>query len=535
MRFFNTAGPVNSRDHYTLSPLSRVNIDEIISLIHQKKYFILHAPRQTGKTSCLLALMAHLNQMGEYSCLYINVEGAQAARENVSGAIGAIISEIKQRIKQYDLIPDTNNQVIDQLSDTNEFTLLNGYLTSLAQSTPHPFILLIDEIDALVGDSLISVLRQIRSGYDKRPDYFPSSVILCGVRDIRDYRIHSDSRKSVITGGSAFNIKAESLRLGNFSFEDITILFLQHTEETGQIFEKPVFKQVWDLTAGQPWLVNALGYEICFRMPEGKDRTRTITSDMVIQAKENLILRRETHLDQLTDKLKEERVRRVIEPILAGDSFESGFLSPDVEYVLDLGLIRQEQNGEIAIANRIYQEVIPRELSWNAQMGMALKQSWYLTPDNRLDTSSLLTAFQQFFREHQESWVDIFQYKEVAPQLLLMAFLQRVVNGGGRIDREYGLGRGRVDLYVAWPISPTKWQRVVIEMKIIRGSREKTIQDGITQVYRYADRCGADEAHLIVFDQTPGISWDEKIFRREEGYSGTPDYQCSFPVTVWGM
>jgi hypothetical protein len=66
--------------------------------------------------------------------------------------------------------------------------------------------------------------------------------------------------------------------------------------------------------------------------------------------------------------------------------------------------------------------------------------------------------------------VDIFQYKEVASQLLLMAFLQQVVNGGGRIDREYGLGRGRVDLYVAWPISPTIWPRVVIEMQIIRGS-----------------------------------------------------------------
>jgi hypothetical protein len=280
----------------------------------------------------------------------------------------------------------------------------------------------------------------------------------------------------VISGESAFNIKEESLRLGNFSMDDIRILFLQHTEETGQAFEEGVYSQVWDLTTGQPWLVNALGYEICFRMPEGKDRSRTLTPDQVIQAKENLILRRETHLDQLADKLKEDRVRRVIEPILAGDSFESGFLSPDVEYVLDLGLIQQEQNGEIAIANRIYQEVIPRELSWNAQMGMAVKQSWYLIPDNRLDTSALLTAIQQFFREHQESWVEIFRYKEVAPKLLLMAFLQRVVNGGGRIDREYGLGRGRVDLYVTWQVSPIIWQRVVIEMKIIRGSHEKTIR-----------------------------------------------------------
>jgi hypothetical protein len=467
--------------------------------------------------------------------LYINVEAGQTSRDDVKRGIQTVITQMATRT--LDTFGDSffMDRSRTAIADYGEDIAFETLLTLWCRTLKKPLILLIDEIDALVGDSLISVLRQIRSGYDKRPEGFPSTVILCGVRDIRDYRIHSYSGKSVITGGSAFNIKAESLRLGNFSFEDIQTLFLQHTEETGQIFEESVFSQVWDLTSGQPWLVNALGYEICFRIPEGKDRNRTITPDLVIQAKENLILRRETHLDQLTDKLKEERVRRVIEPILAGDSFESGFLSPDVEYVLDLGLIQQEKNGEIAIANRIYQEVIPRELSWNAQMGMALKQSWYLTPDKRLDIATLLTAFQQFFREHQESWVEIFQYKEVAPQLLLMAFLQRVVNGGGRIDREYGLGRGRVDLYVAWPVSTTLWQRVVIEMKIIRGTREKTIQDGLAQVYRYADRCGADEAHLIVFDQTPGKTWDEKIFRREEKYTGTPDISRSFPVTVWGM
>jgi hypothetical protein len=69
-------------------------------------------------------------------------------------------------------------------------------------------------------------------------------VILCGVRAIRDNRIHSYSGKSVITGGSAFNIKVDSLRLGNFSFDDIRTLFLQHIEETVQKFHKYVFLSV---------------------------------------------------------------------------------------------------------------------------------------------------------------------------------------------------------------------------------------------------------------------------------------------------
>ncbi|MCP4106533.1 MAG: ATP-binding protein, partial [Desulfobacteraceae bacterium] len=74
MRFFNTAGPVNCDDHYCLPPIDRFSIEEILYLIDQKKYFILHAPRQTGKTSSLLALMEYLNSVGKYKCLYFNVE-----------------------------------------------------------------------------------------------------------------------------------------------------------------------------------------------------------------------------------------------------------------------------------------------------------------------------------------------------------------------------------------------------------------------------------------------------------------------------
>ena len=150
-----------------------------------------------------------------------------------------------------------------------------------------------DEIDALVGDTSISVLRQVRAGYDSRPDAFPQSVILCGVRDVRDYRIHSSREKSIITGGSAFNIKATSVRLGNFKQADVQQLFRQHTEETGQAFHPEVLEQVWVYTSGQPRLVNALGYETCFEMKGNQDRHIEITSEMIETARENLILRRD--------------------------------------------------------------------------------------------------------------------------------------------------------------------------------------------------------------------------------------------------
>ena len=532
MRFFNTAGPVRCQDHYCLPPLQRFNLPEILNLIGQKKYFVLHAPRQTGKTTCLLALMDYINSQNTHRALYINVEGAQGAREDVSRGIKAILLQMATRAQDHLGDSFLIQQLPKAFEECGEDAALEILLSSWSKSSPKPIVLLIDEIDSLVGDTLISVLRQLRSGYDKRPAGFPSTVVLCGVRDVRDYRIHSDQGKTVITGGSCFNIKAESLRLGNFSRPEVEALYRQHTDETGQAFEPAALEKAWDLTAGQPWLVNALAYEACFKMPEGRDRSRPISCEMIIQAKERLISRRETHLDQLADKLREERVRRVIEPLLVGESFEKKFRSDDIDYVLDLGLISQDRTGAITIANQIYQEIIPRQLTWDSQAGMALQTGWYILPDGRLDLARLLEAFQQFFREHSESWIERFDYREAGPQLLMQAFLQRIVNGGGRVEREYGLGRGRTDLLVVWPY-PGGVQRAVIELKLLQRSRAATVREGLAQVKGYADRCGAEQAHLVIFDRTPGKPWSRKIFRKSEALARAEGRLQA--VGIWGM
>ena len=92
---------------------------------------------------------------------------------------------------------------------------------------PRPLVILIDEIDALVGDTLLSVLRQLRTGYVDRPRRFPHSIVLCRLRDVRDYRIHSSAENRLVLGGSAFNIKSESLRLGDFSEQETRALTAQ--------------------------------------------------------------------------------------------------------------------------------------------------------------------------------------------------------------------------------------------------------------------------------------------------------------------
>ena len=347
------------------------------------------------------------------------------------------------------------------------------------------------------------------------------------MRDVRDNRIHSTKEKTVITGGSAFNIKAKSLRLWNFTKDEVKRLFNEHTKETGQEFENGIYDIVMSYTNGQPWLVNALAYELTFEIKANRDRSILITKKHLADAKEKLIKRQDTHLDQLIDKLKEDRIRRVIEPIVAGISIKGKLQEDDIQYVIDLGLINVSDNGKIEIANGIYREIIPRVLSWNFQVSFTEQTEWYLTEFGKIDMNKLIAAFQEFFRENSESWLQQFDYKEAGPQLLLQAFLQRIVNGGGTVEREYTYGSQQTDILVKRPYSKGI-QKTIIELKIKYKSIEKTIENGLEQTYSYMDKCNTNEGHLIIFDRSKNKTWDEKIFEKEYNYKNST-------IKVWGM
>ncbi len=483
-----------------LPPTARFDMDEIMNLIRDERYFVLHAPRQTGKTTALLALMRQLNAEGEFRALYTNVERAQGSRENMDRALQTITFGMAEDAQHWlgDMHAITTAKNLADTLPGGE--ILTAFISQWCAQSDIPCVLFLDEIDSLVGDTLISVLRQLRAGYTNRPRYFPQTVILCGVRDVRDYRIHSSSEKAVITGGSAFNIKTESLRLGDFTQADVFALLQQHTDATGQPFSPDAMRQIWHYSQGQPWLVNALAREVVYNMRENRDRSITITAPMIGEAKERLILRRDTHLDQLTDKLREPRVRRVIEPILAGEDLLD-VPDDDKQYVIDLGLIRKFRNGGIAIANPIYQEVIPRILSSNAQDSIALEYSpTWRTPDGKLDADKLLETFLAFWREHGQPLLRSVHYTEVAPHIVLLAFLQRLVNGGGTILREYAIGTRRMDILVTYGD-----QRLALELKVWRQGRKDPTAQGLAQLDKYLAGLGLDNGWLVIFDQRDGL------------------------------
>ena len=532
MKFFNTAGPVNQEEHYKINPNTRWDLDEILMLIAQKKYFVLHAPRQSGKTSTLLALQKYLNERDDYIVVYTNVEVGQAARNDINEAIRGILSVLVGRMILTVGHKKEIENIFEDIKRKGDYkSALNDFLKKISELLKKPLVLLIDEIDSLIGDTLISVLRQLRAGYDMRPENFPSSVVLCGLVDIKDYKIHR-SDGEIITGGSAFNIKARAFTFNNFTIEEIKTLYLQHTDYTGQKFEEGVFELVYNYTGGQPWLVNALAYEVTFEMKENRDRSVLITKNMIKEAKERLILRRETHLDQLVDKLKEKRVYSVIKPMLLG---EYATINPnDSEYCIDLGLIKKTKQG-LVISNEIYKEVIPRELTNSTQESFLSRftPDW-VNKDETINVDKLMEMFVQFWRENADIWhAEIAGYQEAAAHLVFMGFLQRVANGNGSIDREYGLSRKRADLFLEWS-HPKGVQRIVFELKLRtnRQNTDKALQkikdEGITQTLEYADICGSEENHLIIFDRRDNIKWSEKIYKEKHEKDGKV-------VVIWGM
>ncbi|MEH1777760.1 MAG: ATP-binding protein [Nostoc sp.] len=487
-RWFNIAGPCKADKHYTLSATSR--LPDLPVLIEQESYFVVHAPRQTGKTTAMLALAQQLTATGNYAAVLVSVEVGSAFNHDPGTAELAILGTWYDTISIR--LPNELQPPVRQGQKEEPGRRIRAFLQAWAQSSPRPLVLLIDEIDSLQDQTLISVLRQLRDGFPNRPENFPSSVGLIGLRDVRDYKVASGGSDRLNTS-SPFNIKVSSITLRNFNAAEVQELYQQHTEETGQIFTPEATATAFDLTQGQPWLVNALAKEVVEKMV--KDRSIAITQEDILQAKEILIARQDTHLDSLAERLREPRIKAIIEPMLAG--LELGDIpNDDIQFVIDLGLCKMHPQGGLTIANPIYREVLPRVLTVTPMASLPVIAPTWLTPEGELNIDALLEAFLKFWRQHGEPLLGSTGYHEIAPHIVLMAFLHRVVNGGGTLEREYAIGSDRMDLCL-------RYQDVTlgIELKVWREKKRDPQTEGIEQLESYLGRLGLDFGWLFVFDR----------------------------------
>jgi hypothetical protein len=507
-KYFNTTGPCDPQRHYMLPPTPR--LPEARQLIDMDRYFVLHAPRQTGKTTALRTLASELTAEGDIAALMFSCERAKAAGDDYATAESLLLDSIRQAATRSgwpdELLPP------DPWPQVTPGSRFFAALSEWCRRCPRRVVLFLDEIDALQGNSMVSILSQLRDGHNARPEGqpFPSSVVLCGLRDVRDYKVASGGDPGRSNPASPFNIIYKSLRLGDFSADQIAELYDQHTQATGQELTKDAVDRVFELTQGQPWLVNALANEVIFEMRV----PGAIAAGQVEQAKERLIRARATHLDSLVARLHEPRVKRVMEPVVAG-SFPDADLtfSDDLSYVRDLGLIKQRPPLEVA--NPIYREVILRVLGDPTEQYVMADPRSFVLPDGRFDLPRLLEEFVVFWREHGEVLIRQEGYHEAACQIILMAFLHRLVNGGGYLDREYAAGTKRLDVLVRWPYTGPDGERLMqreaMELKVWRAGGEDPMPDGLAQLDRYLDRLTLPTGVLVVFDRRPeALPWKER-------------------------
>jgi hypothetical protein len=485
-RWFNTAGPCNPVDHYMLPAMER--LPEVTPLVERGGYFVVHAPRQVGKTTALLSLAQSLTAEGRFLAVLVSMEMGAGHPDDVGAAELAILGSWREAVLTQ-LPPELHPP---DFPDAAAGARIAAALASWAVASPRPLVVFLDEIDALRDNVLISVLRQLRDGYRNRPQRFPASLALIGLRDVRDYKVASGERGHLGTS-SPFNIKVRSLTLRDFNVAEVAELYQQHADETGQLFEPAAVARAFELTQGQPWLVNALGKLIVEELVP--DEHTPITIADVEQAKKVLIERQETHLDSLAERLREPRIRAILEPMIAGRLL-GDVPEDDRRFAIDLGLLRRSAEGTLEVANPIYREIILRSLTSGTRDTLPpLTPSW-LRANGRLDFDQLRDAFLAFWRQHGEPLLTSAPYHEIAPHLVLMAFLHRVVNGGGTIEREYAIGKGRMDLCIRRGLDT-----LAIELKVWRDKEADPLADGLAQLDGYLAGLGLDTGWLVIFDR----------------------------------
>ncbi len=485
-RSFNTAGPCRAEDDYMLPPTAR--LPQVMPLIDAKKYFVLHAARQTGKTTALLALAEELTASGRYVSALVSMEVGSPFGDNPGMAEGAILSSWRDAAAAQ--LPDDLQPPPWPTDQPGR--RIGAALRAWAEAAPRPLVVFLDEIDALADDTLISVLRQLRDGYRNRPSHFPWSLALVGLRDVRDYKLREGVAGRLGTA-SPFNIKARSLTMRDFSATDVKALYQQHTDDTGQVFTPGAIARAFELTQGQPWLVNALAQVAVEDL--APDRSVPVTAEVFDQAKEILIARQDTHLDSLAERLREPRVRAIIEPMLAGTAL-GDVPDDDIRFVLDLGLCRMDPAAGLVIANPIYREVLVKVLATTPRASLPRIPAAWLTDDGRIDIRLLLDNFLAFWRRHGQALLGSAPYAEIAPHLVMMAYLDRVANAGGTLEREYAIGSGRMDLCLRY--GPDTF---AFELKVWRDGRPDPLAEGLEQIDVYLAGLGLDTGWLVIFDR----------------------------------
>jgi hypothetical protein len=556
IKVFNTTGPCVPSKHYMLPVLPRM--PDINEMINGEYYFIIHAPRQSGKTTYLQFLTKQINSEGNRYAFWCslatlrNLTDRNEAMTSMAAQINEALKTSEVKVLQDLAFPD------DALPQSDASVKIKIFLKYLSTNLDKDLVVFFDEADCLAELPLITFLSQIRDGYISRDfsptSKFPRSMALVGMRDIRDYLIQVRPDAASTGLASPFNIKRKAITLANFTKNEIKTLYHQHTEASGQIFEADAIERAYYWSEGQPWLVNALALEAVFEILNN-DYKIPITGNLIDESANILIKRRDTHIESLLERLKEPRVIKVMDSVFAGTPGKVLKNPDDRKYCIDLGLVVEDHSEKLRPSNQIYSEVLSRMLTDEIQYVLDDTIAQIKWHDGKvIFMTYILKQFQSFWRENAFSFpLRIYQsdikahnavkegldslplaselsesdtlsiigrvkdaiarqYDEASYSLLLMSYLQKVLNSGALVFRQFSQGRGSVDLCVIY-----KDHKYLVEVKLFG---QKPFDESLRQLSGYLDISGEKEGWLVIFDRDRKKSWETKLTWETVEYAG---------------
>ncbi|MBP7998339.1 MAG: AAA-like domain-containing protein [Chloroflexi bacterium] len=492
-RYFNTHGPVNPTEHYTV-PRNEL-VTTFVTEIEQGHYFTLYAPRQMGKTTLLRQIAAGLQSREGFLVVTLSFEAFERASltEFLAGYWFELGEDVLAVVREKQLPQVAEVEALFATPPTHFVALLRGYKTLAQLLASWRIVLIVDEFDATPLEAISPLLQLWRQIYLDSPPPRPlHSVVLVGLQNIARLNLGRSS---------PFNI-ARQVRLSEFSLPEIEMLLAQYTADTGQSFTVETISRLFDLTGGHPFLVNRTAAILTEEIVT--DRARPIEIADLELAVQQLVRESNYNFETLTRHGREHP--ETILSILFGEPYSFNLNDPLVNTLHAQGIISRREDDNCQISNPIYRQVLLTALrpSGFGLQGEILSNSYdfrhHITAGG-LQMAEILSRFRQFVeRRGKEAFKVSPTPQEATGQYLLMAYLEAIVRrlGEGAVLSEVPSGDGRLDL-----IHIYRGTRYIIETKIWRGPEK--FDQGIAQLLHYLQSEGQSTGYYVVFHARPHV------------------------------
>ena len=515
---FNITCTCRPTEHYMADVSGK--IATTLSMIDKGKYFIINRPRQYGKTTTLHTLSNILRKTGDYIVLTTSFGGIGDAIFTDEKVFSQGFVEILAKyISVYS--PQLEKWLLKTAPKIQSLKLLDKLITEMVNKADKKVVLTIDEVDKSSNNQLfISFLAMLRDKYLER-DTFKTfhSIVLAGVHDVKSLKLKlrpAEEQKY----NSPWNIATEFTVNMNLQPYEIKPMLDEYAADKGvKMDTQHISEQLFYYTSGYPFLVSKL----CKMLAENIVPTLTQnewTDEDLAAAARQLVKENNTNFDTLVKNLEnnEELYNLIYKVIIDGERVSFNIHNPLTNFGTLYGMIVND-NGSIAIHNRIYTEVITNYMADKMHQIQLFKGAdfggGYKNTDNSLNMEAVLLGFQAFMKkEYSKNDRD---FLEKNGRLVFLAFIKPIINGSGYDFKEPQISEERrLDVVITY-----FQHKYVAELKIWRG--QKAHEHGLLQLSDYLDRQAVNEGYLLIFDHSEVKKWD----------SGWIDVQGKKVFGVW--